>query len=586
MFGTRSKYGATPLPVAQIAVLMAVRLAEPIAYNVIFPFVNQMVEELGVTDNPDRVGFYSGLVESVFAFVQFFTVYHWATLSDKIGRKPVLLLGLTGVAISGSLFGLAKSFWAMIVFRCLSGALNGNVAIAKVIKAAIGDITDDSNSTEAFAMYGLTWIVGTMIGNAMGGTLSHPFERFPKWFGSMPLFEEYPYLLPCLVAAGLTVVGILFCLVFYHESLPGLAAPPPPSGGALFPLRINTGLSRLSLSLSSPSFFSRSPTASESHKRQASLASLVSESETLVDSEGTQQHQEDEGLLGKPTNTTSATRDVYGREHGQEWTFLELVRFKKVRVMIATQFLNSFMQGAWGAAVLLFFFDRNNGLGMSASAIGLSLALNGLWTILCQILLLSRIRRYFGISLGYKVLSAGWPIIWFLLPLLRSILTSTETPLPPPEEDHYNHPVVYGETRGWPTAIGVNVYLSLSSIVSISSSLLMALVNYSSPDRTALGAVNGISTAAGCMARVVGPSSVSALFAISMDGQVMNGRLWWIVMVGMSIVNLGVCCLLENDAPATRMYLAKDEEEGDVEMGDVGPSRESIELTESGERVG
>ncbi|ODO10776.1 hypothetical protein I350_01374 [Cryptococcus amylolentus CBS 6273] len=553
MFG-RSKHGATPLPVAQITVLMAVRLAEPIAYNVIFPFVNQMVEELGVTDNPDRVGFYSGLVESVFAFVQFFTVYHWAKMSDKIGRKPVLLLGLTGVAISGSLFGLAKSFWAMIVFRSLSGALNGNVA---VIKAAIGDITDDSNSTEAFAMYGLTWIVGTMIGNAMGGTLSHPYERLPNWFGSFTLLQEYPYLLrksltpcPCLVAAGLTVIGILFSLLFYHESLPGLATPHRP---ALFPLHIDTGLSRLSSSLPSPfSPFSRSPA---SHKRQASMASLVSESETLVDSEGTQD------LLGKSKDG-----------NGGEWTFPELMRFKKVRVMVGTQFLNSFMQGAWGAAVLLFFFDRHNGLGMSASAIGLSLALNGLWTILCQILLLSRIRRWFGISMGYKVLSAGWPLIWLILPLLRNVLTATETPLPPPEDDQYTHPLLYPETRGWPTAICVNLYLSLSSVVAISSSLLMAVVNYSSPDRTALGAINGISTAAGCMARVIGPSSVSALFAISMDGQVMNGRLWWIVMVGMSLINLGVCCLLEND-PSGSAYLPKDIEEGlDVEMGGMSPS--------------
>ncbi|KIR25451.1 hypothetical protein I307_06034 [Cryptococcus deuterogattii 99/473] len=156
-----SRDGSTPLPVTQIVVLMVVRLAEPISYTVIFPFINQMVEELQVTDNPDRVGFYSGLVESVFAFVQFFTVYHWAQLSDRIGRKPVLLLGLTGVTISGSLFGLSSSFWMMILFRSLSGALNGNVA---VVKAAIGDITDETNSTEAFAMYGLTWTVGSMIG--------------------------------------------------------------------------------------------------------------------------------------------------------------------------------------------------------------------------------------------------------------------------------------------------------------------------------------------------------------------------------------------------------------------------------------
>jgi len=81
---------------------------------VIFPFINEFVESLGVTDNPDRIGWYSGSVESVFALVQFFTVYHWAKLSEyvphkcradgsRIGRKPVILIGLIGVAISGSL---------------------------------------------------------------------------------------------------------------------------------------------------------------------------------------------------------------------------------------------------------------------------------------------------------------------------------------------------------------------------------------------------------------------------------------------------------------------------------------------------
>lgn len=49
----------------------------------------------------------------------------------------------------------------MLFFRCLSGALNGNVA---VVKAAIGDLTDDTNSTEAFALFGLTWTVGAIIG--------------------------------------------------------------------------------------------------------------------------------------------------------------------------------------------------------------------------------------------------------------------------------------------------------------------------------------------------------------------------------------------------------------------------------------
>ncbi|AAW41597.2 expressed protein [Cryptococcus deneoformans JEC21] len=525
---TRSLDGATPLPITQIAVLMVVRLAEPISYTVIFPFINQMVEELQVTDNPDHVGFYSGLVESVFAFVQFFTVYHWAQLSDCIGRKPVLLLGLTGVAISGSLFGLASSFWMMILFRSLNGALNGNVA---VVKAAIGDITDESNSTEAFAMYGLTWTVGSMIGNAMGGLLSHPFERFPEWFGSVYLLQSYPYLLPCLVGAGLTVLGILFSLLFYRESLPGLSIPPISLSSSFF---IDSRLSRR-LSWVLPSSFSRT----SNHERQVSTASLMSETETLVDSDTRDFLALRKGieLVDENVEQAKVTR----------WGFWELMRFKKVKIMTATVFLNSFVQGAWNAAVLLFFFDRNHGLGMSASAIGIAMV-------------------------AYKLLSLGWPLVWIFMPLLRNVLMSTESPLPPLQDvpdtktsHHRYHPVIYPEERAWPTTICVNLYLMFVTVVGMSSSLLMVLVNYASPDKTALGAINGIGTAAGCMARVIGPSSVSALFAFSMDGQVMGGRLWWIFMVGMSLVNFGICSLVASDSNGTRGDLA-DEFDEEVEL--------------------
>lgn len=67
------------------------------------------------------------------------------------------------------------------------------------------------------------------------------------------------------------------------------------------------------------------------------------------------------------------------------------------------------------------------------------------------------------------------------------------------------------------------------------------------------------------MARVIGPSSVSALFAFSMDGQVMGGRLWWIFMVGMSLVNFGICSLVASDSSGTRGDLA-DEFDEEVEL--------------------
>ncbi|OCF36653.1 hypothetical protein I316_01906 [Kwoniella heveanensis BCC8398] len=559
----------TPLPFAQIATLMGVRLAEPIAYTVIFPFVNQMVEELGVTDNPDRVGFYSGLVESVFAFVQFFTVYHWAKLSDKIGRKPVILFGLAGVAFSGSIFGLATSFWMMILFRSLSGALNGNVA---VIRAAIGDMTDETNSTEAFAMYGLTWTVGAIMGNGLGGLLSHPYERFPAWFGSIEIFRVHPYLLPCLVTAGLTLLGIIFCLIFYRESLPALSYDPTNREGRLSITRMPS-LSDLKTMIFSTASSPASATAAR-HHRHFSTSSLVSEAETLVDPNDSNRdpHLDPERLLSKlprgedgPEPTMAPVGGVSSRRG--EWGFWELMGLKKVRVMAATGFLNAFVQGAWGAASLLFFFDRNNGLGMSPSAIGAAFAINGFWTIACQLLLLHRIRRWLGIAKGYKVLSIGWMFVWLFLPLLRNVLVATEHPVDPPQE--YGKPQ-YPDQRGWQVSICVNLYLSFVTIVNMTGSLLMVLINIAAPDKSALGAINGIGTAVGCMARVIGPSIISALFAYSMDTMLLGGRAWWIFMVIMSLVNFVVSWLVEPEqtppaatVDSVEMGLLEDQEEGD-----------------------
>ena len=131
---------------------------------------------------------------------------------------------------------------------------------------------------------------------------------------------------------------------------------------------------------------------------------------------------------------------------------------------------------------------------MSASAIGTALSINGIWTIACQLLVLNRVRRLFGIARAYKVLSTGWLLIFFILPLLRPVMEATETPV---ESDNEYDPVRYPASRGWITSICVNLLLSFVTLCGMSNSLLMVLINYSSPDKTALGAVNGIQTSIG-----------------------------------------------------------------------------------------
>lgn len=74
-------------------------------------------------------------------------------LADRIGRKPVILGGITGLAISVASFGMSKSFIAMVITRCIGGALGGAWAC---IKSMVGEMTDRSNQAIAFQWLGVS----------------------------------------------------------------------------------------------------------------------------------------------------------------------------------------------------------------------------------------------------------------------------------------------------------------------------------------------------------------------------------------------------------------------------------------------
>ena len=108
------------------------------------------------------------------------TILQWSRLSDYIGRKPVLLCGLLGTIISIILFGLSRSFWALVFryalfcflvcglvtvnlpsSRCLNGMLNGNIG---VIKSMLAELTDETNMARGFSLIPVIWALGGTIG--------------------------------------------------------------------------------------------------------------------------------------------------------------------------------------------------------------------------------------------------------------------------------------------------------------------------------------------------------------------------------------------------------------------------------------
>ena len=103
-------------------------------------------------------------------------VMQWSRLSDRIGRKPVILFGLSGLSVSMTCFGLSKTFWQLVVrsvkvepaecplssfSRCICGLLNGNVG---AVKSMIGELTDSTNIAQAFALMPIGWCIGSTLG--------------------------------------------------------------------------------------------------------------------------------------------------------------------------------------------------------------------------------------------------------------------------------------------------------------------------------------------------------------------------------------------------------------------------------------
>ncbi|CAE6445293.1 unnamed protein product [Rhizoctonia solani] len=218
---------STPLP-KQIYVIMFICLAEPIAATVIYPFIIDLVNSLGVTGGDDsKVGYYAGMIESIFFLTETCLIFHYGRLSDRIGRRPVVLLGLFGLAISIVSFGLSRTFIGLVISRALSGALNGN---AGVIKSIVAELTDSTNQAQGFALLSVTWYLGSTLGPLIGGSLSKPAERFPGLFGSRNhswaklgmkgFWTDYPYFLPCFVAAGFAASAWCVALLFLRETLP------------------------------------------------------------------------------------------------------------------------------------------------------------------------------------------------------------------------------------------------------------------------------------------------------------------------------------------------------------------------------
>jgi MFS family permease len=203
-----------PLQKNQVLLLCYARVIEPLAFFSIFPYVNQMIKDNGSVADSD-VGFYSGLIESLFSLTQAIVMIFWGRMSDRLGRKPVLVFSLFGVSLATGLFGLARNIPQMIMLRCLAGIFAGSIV---TIRTMIAEHSTTKTQARAFSWFAFSGNLGIFLGPLMGGSLADPVTQYPGVFGGR-FFTDYPYALSSLVVAMVGATGAVTTALFVQETL-------------------------------------------------------------------------------------------------------------------------------------------------------------------------------------------------------------------------------------------------------------------------------------------------------------------------------------------------------------------------------
>lgn len=152
------------MPYMQVLVLCYASLAEPVAYFAIFPFINEMLSRNGNLPE-ENVGYWSGTIESLFSLVQMVLMIFYGRMADRVGRKPILVFSLAGVSLTTALFGMSRTLWQMVVFRCLAGVFAGSVL---TVRTMLSEVTTKETQGKAFSWYMFTRNLGIFIGPLVG----------------------------------------------------------------------------------------------------------------------------------------------------------------------------------------------------------------------------------------------------------------------------------------------------------------------------------------------------------------------------------------------------------------------------------
>ncbi len=144
-------------------ILFATVFVDLLGFGIVIPFLPMYAERLGV----GAVGI--GLILSVYSLMQFLVAPVLGRVSDRVGRRPIIMLGLLGSSLSYMIYGFAFSFPLLLISRAVHGACAATVSTAQ---AYVADITTEDQRAHGMGMIGAAFGLGFVLGPAIGGLLA------------------------------------------------------------------------------------------------------------------------------------------------------------------------------------------------------------------------------------------------------------------------------------------------------------------------------------------------------------------------------------------------------------------------------
>ncbi|MCJ1390264.1 hypothetical protein MMC18_003122 [Xylographa bjoerkii] len=495
-----------------------------------------MIASFKITSSDNEIAIYAGMVTSAFAFAEFSSGVVWGRLSDKVGRKPVLIGGLAGTGLSMMIFGFAPNLPVALVGRALGGLLNGNIGVLQTTVAEM--ITVKEHQPRAYSIMPFVWCLGSILGPALGGALAQPCLNYPSVFSRGTIFDQFPFLLPNLVCAIILACGVTIGILFLEETHQDLKNRRD--------LGLEAGKWLLQL-------FRREPVQLPIVDKAADGSG--DEVRSLLEDELPPGYRTTDGSPRMPSSRalspTKAELGARRKPRGVQKAFTKQVILNIIGYGLLAyhsisfdQLMPVFLSEDISHAPASLPFKFVGGFAMPTKVIGVMMSVQGVYSMIATIFLFPVVVQRYGTLATFQFVVMSWPILYFLVPYLVFL----------PQHLQYS---------------GIFFCLMWKITAQVLAFPAMAiLLTNSAPSMMVLGLINGVAASTASLSRAFGPTVSGIIHAWGLE-MGYAGFAWW--ASGLICILAAMESLWMTETPGRMDAMDAIDEEASVEEAFIDP---------------